>query len=139
MNEITGRVVGLAIAAVAGILAVVVGAAGGMPGAGWFLPAGIAAGIVAALVAPGWAGLAAVLGGMIVANALTIGIVQFGTAVFAILMSYGAVVGVALRRIVVPPTAPWWRDPATWGWTGAAVGGGAVLAWLSIDMAANPF
>jgi hypothetical protein len=139
MRVMSGRIVGLVIAASVGILPSLVAATGPLPGDGRFIPAAIAAGVVALVAAPGWAGLAAVLGGMLVGQLLTIGIVQFSTAVLAVLISYGAVVGVAVGRILRAPHPPWWRNRVTWAWFGTAIAGGIALAWLAIDMARNPF
>lgn len=133
------RIGGLAVGAAAGMVAAEVASTGSMPTDARFVPAAIAAGIVAGLAAPGWAGYAAVLGGLLVGQHLTIGIVQFGTAVMAVLTSYGVVIGVAVRRMVWAPRPPWWRDGITWAWIGTAISVGIALAWMAIDMARNPF
>jgi len=139
MGRTGERLIRLLLAAVAGMIPVAVGDARGTPGDGSFALAAVAAGFCGMLIAPGWIGLAALLGGMLIADLGGDGLIGFPTVVYGVLLSYGALVAVAVRRVIRPPRGAWSRDPLTLAAATGAVLIGAALASLAIDMARNPF
>jgi hypothetical protein len=116
----------------------------GIPGNGAFVPVVWVAGFVSAVVAPGWRGFLALLGGSGLSAMLldladgAFGLVFLVIAIVWALAGHGALSGWAVLRLRAVGPGAAVRDPRLLAGVGVVTVGALVMVWLAQEFARNP-